>query len=97
MNTQELKNAYRNVYNYMAESKDPKNMKVFGKVMTDMYDWYAENKPEVAQEWLDRLSAIKWEQYLTPKEAEAIISKMQPKAPWGREAWNNAMTALGPN
>lgn len=79
----------------MAMSKDPKNMKAFGKVMTDMYDWFADNKPDAASEWLDKLSAIKWNNYLTPKEAEKIVSEMEPKAPWSREAWKNAMTQAG--
>ena len=95
MNSQELKNAYAEIYGYMATSRKPENMKAFGKVMTKMFGWFAENKPEAAQEWLEELNGIKWNQYLTPKEAEAIVAKMQPKAPWSREVWNNAMDSLG--
>ena len=95
MNAQELKSAYNDLYGYMANSKDPANMKAFGKVMTEMYMWYADNKPEAANEWLEKLSAIKWNNYLTPKEAEKIVSEMEPKAPWSREQWRAAMEQNG--
>lgn len=95
MTSAELKTAYADIFGYMANSRDPENMKAFGKVMTEMYMWLADNKPEMAEEWLNKLEAIRWEQYLTPKEAEAIVSKMQPRAPWSREAWMQAMNKLG--
>lgn len=95
MNAQELKNAYADLYGYMANSKDPANMKAFGRVMTEMFMWFADNKPDAAQEWLDKLSAIKWNNYLTPKEAENIVSKMDPAAPWTRDQWKAAMEQHG--
>ena len=95
MNAQELKSAYNDLYGYMAKSQDPANMKAFGKVMTEMYMWYADNKPEAANEWLEKLSAIKWNNYLTPKEAEKIVSEMDPKAPWSRDQWRAAMEQNG--
>lgn len=95
MTSQELKNAYAELYGYMANSKDPANMKAFGKVMTEMFMWYADNKPDAAQDWLDKLEAIRWKNYLTPKEADAIIAKMMPKAPWTREQWAAAMQQKG--
>lgn len=96
MNTlQELKERYVGLYDYMAGSKDPKNMMAFGKVMTEMMDYLIENKPDVAEEMIDKLEAIKWKQYLTQKEAETIVSKMVPKAPWSRDAWMLAMEKLG--
>ena len=95
MNSQELKNAYADLYGYMATSKDPKNMKAFGKVMTEMYNWYADNKPDAAMEWLNKLSAIKWNNYLTPAEADKIVSQMEPKAPWNRDQWKGAMEQHG--
>ena len=79
----------------MAKSQDPANMKAFGKVMTEMYMWYADNKPDAANEWLEKLSAIKWKNYLTPKEAEKIVSEMNPKAPWTRDQWRAAMEQNG--
>lgn len=96
MNTQEeLKERYEGLYNYMAESKDPKNMIAFGKVMTEMMDFLIRNKPDVAEEMIDKLEAIKWKQYLTPKEAEAIADKMVPSAPWSYDTWRKVMGKLG--
>lgn len=95
MNSQELKTAYMDLYDYMANSGNPANMKAFGKVMTEMYMWFADNKPEAAQEWYEKLEAVRWNNYLTPKEAQAIVDRMQPKAPWSRDVWRNAMQQFG--
>ena len=95
MNTpQELKERYTGLYDYMAESKDPKNMIAFGKVMTEMMDYLIRTKPDVAEEMIDKLEAIKWKQYLTQSEAEVIVSKMVPNGPWSRDAWKTAMAKL---
>jgi hypothetical protein len=96
MNTpQELKEQYYMLYDYMAQSRDPKNMKAFGKVMTEMMEAMLEKMPAEAQEMIQKLEAIRWNQYLTPKEAEAIVAKMNPAAPWKRDVWNKAMADLG--
>ena len=95
MNTQELKEMYRDRYDYMAQSNDPNNMKIFGNVMTEMFMWYADNKPDAAMEWLDKLSAVKWKNYLTAKEAQAIVDQMDPKAPWTIDQWKAAMQQHG--
>ena len=95
MNSTELKTAYADIYGYMANSREPKNMKAFGRTMTEMYNWFADNKPDAAQDWLDKLEAIRWQQYLTPKEADAITAKMDPKAPWSRDTWRTTMQSLG--
>ena len=95
MNSTELKDRYTALYDYMANSRDPKNMKTFGCVMTEMMDFLIVNKPDVAEEMIDKLESIKWHQYLTPKEAEHIIANMDPKAPWSRDAWKSAMESFG--
>lgn len=79
----------------MAQSQNPKNMKVFGNVMTEMMDVMIQKMPNEAEEMIDKLEAIKWKQYLTPKEAESIIAKMDPKAPWSREVWKNTVESFG--
>lgn len=95
MNAEELKSKYESLYKYMANSNEPDNMKAFGKVTNEMMDWMIANKPEAAAEWIDKLSAIMWKNYLTPKEADTIVSKMEPKAPWNREQWKGAMEQHG--
>ena len=95
MNAQELKDKYHELYEYMAKSNKPENMEAFGRVMTKMFKWFAENKPEAAQEWLDELESICWRQYLTSKEAQKIVEGMDPKGPWTREVWKQTMEAFG--
>lgn len=95
MTEQELKERYTMLYDYMAASKNPSYMMVFGKVMSEMMGWMIYNEPEAAEEWLDKLESIRWKNYLTPKEAEAIISKMEPSARWPKDTWKRAMENLG--
>ena len=92
---QELKDRYTGLYDYMAASRDPKNMKAFGCVMTSIMDWLIANKPDVAEEYIDQLESIKWKQYLTPKEAEKIVAGMDPAGPWKRDAWKSTMESFG--
>lgn len=47
--------------------------------------------PQKAQEYLDKLCAIKWKNYLTKKEALSIIQKMDPKATWDMQVWYREM------
>ena len=92
---QELKDRYTGLYDYMAQSREPKNMKAFGCVMTEMMDYLITNKPDVAEEMIDRIEAIKWKQYLTPKEAEKIVDGMDPAGPWKRDVWKSTMESMG--
>lgn len=86
-----MKERYYELYDYMAQSKDPKNMKLFGHVMNEMMDWLIANKPDAAEEWIGKLESVRWKNYLTPKEAEMIVADMEPDAPWSREQWKAAM------
>ena len=90
-----MKEKYTQLYDYMATSSHPSYMKVFGHAMTEMMDWFIANKPEAAEEWICKLESIKWNNYLTPKEAEKVVSAMNPKAPWARDIWKQAMENLG--
>lgn len=95
MTEEEMKNEWIALYNMMANSHDVSFMRTFGNVHKEMMEWMIANKPDLAQEWLDKLESIKWKNYLTQKEAEKIVSGMEPKAPWSREQWKNAMTQSG--
>ena len=78
----------------MAHSQNPAFMHVFGMVHKEMMEWFIANKPELAQEWIEKLESIRWHQYLTVKEAEKIVDGMSPKAPWKRDVWKQTMTQL---
>lgn len=94
MTATELKNKYTALYEYMAVSNEPKYMKLFGEVMNEMMYWMIENKTEAAQELISKLCAIKWHNYLTQKEADAVVASMKPQAPWNRSVWVNAMDSF---
>lgn len=95
MTTEEMKNEFYALYNMMASSNKVENMHTFGNVHKEMMEWFIQNKPDLAQEWLWKLESIKWKNYLTPKEADNIVADMQPKAPWSREQWKTAMEQYG--
>lgn len=95
MSTQELKDKYWSLYEYMANSKKTENMKTFGRVMTQMMEDMIQSSPSKAEEYIDRLEAIKWKNYLTLREAERIVGNMVPSAPWSREQWKSAMEKHG--
>ena len=95
MNPQELKEKYWSLYEYMANSKKPENMKAFGRVMTTMMEDMIQSNPSKAEEYINKLESIKWKNYLTPAEADKIVSEMEPKAPWTREQWKDAMENHG--
>jgi hypothetical protein len=95
MTAEELKEKYWNLYEYMANSKNPEYMKIFGGVMTSIVMDMIASSPSKAEEYIDRLEAVKWKNFLTAKEADTIVASMNPKAPWGREQWKAAMTNPG--
>ncbi len=95
MTSEELKEKYWSLYEYMANSKNPENMKICGGVMTSMVMDMISSSLSKAEEYIDRLEAVKWKNFLTAKEADTIVDSMNPKAPWGREQWKAAMTNAG--
>lgn len=95
MTTTELKEKFDELYNYMSVSGNSKYMKVFGKVMQEMMDWFIINKPDTAMMLIDKLESIKWKNYLSRSEADEIIAKMLPRPIWTREQWMSAMENIG--
>lgn len=91
MTSDEMRNEFYALYNMMANSTKVEFMHIFGQVHKEMMEWFIQNKPAEAQEWIEKLESIRWKNYLTPKEADKIVSEMQPKAPWTREQWKQAM------
>lgn len=91
MEAQELKQRFESLYNTMENSHEPKYMSIFGETMKVMMDGMIALKPELAQEYIERLSAIKWFNYLTKKEAIHIVSNMNPAAMWGASEWQQVI------
>lgn len=95
MTQEEMRNEFYALYEMMADSNNVAYMRIFGDVHKEMMDWFIQNKPELAHEWVYKLESIRWRNYLTPREAEKIVSGMEPKAPWSKEQWKSAMEQHG--
>ena len=91
MNAEEMMKKYDQLYEKMATSGKIEYMKLFGKVGRESMMLLAKNMPERAQELIEKLCSINWDNYLTEREAEAIVLKMDPQRPWSREQWRSAM------
>ena len=95
MTQEEMRNEFYALYNTMANSKNVAYMRIFGMVHKEMMEWMIQNKPAEAHMWIEKLESIRWNNYLTQKEAEQIVSNMDPRAPWSREQWKSVMTQYG--
>jgi hypothetical protein len=95
MTQEELRNEFNALYDMMAASNDINYMRTFGKVHKDMMSWMIQNKPDLAEEYINKLESIRWKHYLTQREAEKIVMDMRPRAPWPKEVWRQAMEQLG--
>ena len=95
MNQEEMRQEFYELYDMMSASHDVSDMRTFGNVQKKMMEWAISNKPEIAQEWINELSSIKWCNYLTMSEAEKIVDGMVPEAPWKYDVWKNAMKQFG--
>ena len=70
-------------------------MRTFGDTMRCMTQDLASHHPELAQEYTQKLGAIKSKNYLTKKEASEIVNGMNPPVTWDMQTWLNAMANLG--
>lgn len=91
MEGKEIKQKFEALYNTMATSNEPKYMNVFGETMKAMLDDMIAVKPELAQEYVEKLEAIEWNNYLTKKEAMEIVEGMSPIRFWNAETWLDNM------
>ena len=91
MEQNDIMTVFDRLYNKMATSKEPRYMRVFGRVMKHMMKDVADWRPDVAQEYLDELEAINWYNYLSKKEATQIVSGMKPEGGWGISEWESCM------
>lgn len=95
MEAKEIMSKFDELYGMMASSTNVKYMHTFGDTMRCMMKDMAAKHPELAQEYIDKLCAIKWKNYLTKKEASEIVNGMNPSATWDMQTWLNAMNGLG--
>lgn len=91
---------YNELYDDMATSKDPKKMMVLGDAEKWMFHCLAKKHPELAEMWLTRLEAGKWNNYLSKREADEITSMLVNQdgtkgAHWSYETFKAAVESLG--
>lgn len=88
---EELTEKFDSLYAKMATSKNVEYMTLFGKVMKKMFS----NLPSgVAEECVEELCAINWDNYLTRAEADRIVSEMSPQVPWGRDRFQTMLNDM---
>lgn len=89
-----MKEEFRELYDYIIHSNDEEKMHVLGQVTKDMMCKFIDNHPQQAREYLDMLQSVKWNNYLTAKESDAIITEMLPKPLWNRTTWDSVMASM---
>lgn len=91
----EQMNKFDELYAIMSASSNVEDMKLFGSVMRDMFKNMSERMPEKAEEYLEQLCAIKWDNYLTKKEADDIVAGMEPRPKWSKEQMKRELELKG--
>lgn len=94
MEQKEIMNMFDKLYTKMSTSSDPNNMHIFSNTMKSMFKDMMELRPDVAQEYLDKLEAINWKNYLSKKEAITIVNSMEPSGGWDVSEWERCMKNL---
>ena len=94
-NTEDMMEKFDKLYQKMAVSDKVEDMKLFGKVMREAVRELVSVRPEIADELIEELCAINWKNYLTRREAEEIVSKMEPEAKWSRDQLERALRSDG--
>lgn len=99
---EEIIKRYEELYEDMATAKDPRRMMAFGNAEKWVFHQLAEEHPDLAEKWLNRLEADKWFNYLSKGEAEAIVTKLMSQdgyrgAHWNYDTFKSAVESLGGN
>lgn len=92
---EELMRKFDQLYAKMAASNDVANMKLFGGVMRKAIEQLARYNIEDATDLVDELCSMNWDNYVTRKEAIAIVASMEPQAKWSFEKVEAALAKLG--
>lgn len=100
MKNEHLNKEFLSIYDTMAHSADKVNMRIFGEATKKIFEQTADNHPEIAEEWIERLKPITYYNYLSREEADEIIAAIinvdETTAPkWPMPIWENAMNSLG--
>lgn len=97
---EDLIKRYDELYEDMATSKDPKKMMAFGDAEKWVFHKIAEQHPEIAEKWLNKLEAEKWFNYLSRSDAEMIVMRLVnqdgTRGPhWNYDIFKSAVESIG--
>ena len=94
---EQLKKKFDELYNFIISSRDTGKMKMLGWVMKAMMYDTIDAHPQHAEEYLAILESVRWDNYLTEKEAETIVNAMSPEPRWSKAMpqWEKQMENLG--
>lgn len=100
MTKDQMTERYEELYVKMVNSKDPKNMKIFGEAEKWVFGEVAKAHPELAASWLSHLEAVCWDNYLSDKEAMNIGKRLTNQDGtkgfhWNHEVFTKAVESLG--
>lgn len=93
MSPTNLKERFESLYKEMVDSKDVKNMMLFGEVMNEMMERAIQRDTTFALQAIDKLESMNWHQYLTKSEAEEILES-QKKYEWPIDVWENVLNSM---
>lgn len=86
-----MKDKFCTLYREIVNSKDESKMQILGGIVKDMMMYLIETSPNVASEYIDKLEAVNWKNYVTQKEARNVVAEMNPKPYWSYNQWDNEM------
>ena len=86
---------YESLYAKLQTSTDINDMRLAGKVLGEAMEYLSENSPAKAEDLIEELCAINWDNYLTRKEAETIVHGMVPSAKWDKATVLNELQRQG--
>ena len=86
-----MKDHFLNIYNHIIESGDEAKMKVLGGITKQLMNRLIDTAPALAEEYIEQLESVKWDNYLTKKEAENIVSDMSPKPQMSKSSWESML------
>ena len=100
MDREQMISRYEELYDKMKDSKDVKNMKIFGEAATYYFKEMAKMHPEMAMSWLSHLEAMCWDNFLSETEAVNIGKTMVNEDGlkgfhWGHDTFVSAVKQLG--
>lgn len=75
MSTKELQDKYNKLYEIMSTSNNPRYMRIFGEAECWAFSQILSYNPRIAEEWLNKIEPVRWNNFVSEKEATEIGSR----------------------